>query len=82
MHDNRVYHQPNAANDLGDFVSQVTPLTSMRAVRPKIFQHELRDGPFMFTLTNIHPSNIFVDENYHITAVVDLEWAPSCPHID
>lgn len=33
----------------------------------------------MFTLTDLHQSNIFVDNDWHITAIVDLEWACSRP---
>ena len=31
-------------------------------------------GPFVFSLTDLHPYNIFVDDDWHITMVIDLEW--------
>lgn len=40
---------------------------------------EYRGGPFMLTLTDLHPSNIFVDEYWRITSLIDLEWACSFP---
>ncbi|KAL1960681.1 hypothetical protein VTO42DRAFT_6511 [Malbranchea cinnamomea] len=36
-----------------------------------------RNEPFVLTLTDLHPSNIFVDDGWHITAFIDLELA--CP---
>jgi hypothetical protein len=33
----------------------------------------------VLTLTDLHASNIFVDENWHITSLIDLEWACSSP---
>lgn len=39
----------------------------------------MRRGPFVFTLTDLHQSNIFVDEDWRIVSLVDLEWACSQP---
>ncbi|QKX64270.1 uncharacterized protein TRUGW13939_11443 [Talaromyces rugulosus] len=82
-HDNRIRHQPNAINDTGDYIYQTSALTMMRAVFPSFFpsffRRDLRRGPFIFSLTDLHQSNIFVDENWHITSLVDLEWACSLP---
>lgn len=78
-HNNRLIHQPNAINDTGDYVYQTSALTGMQTVLPSFFTHELSRGPFVFTLTDLHQSNIFVDDEWHITSVVDLEWACSQP---
>lgn len=58
-------------------IYQTTALTAMRAIFPLFYRREYRRGPFLFSLTDLHPSNIFVDENWHITALVDLEWGCS-----
>lgn len=79
LHDNRLRHQPNAINDLGDYIYQTSSLTTMRAISSSFFHRDLRRGPFIFSLTDLHPSNIFVDENWNITSLVDLEWACSLP---
>ncbi|KAL2833721.1 hypothetical protein BDW59DRAFT_168807 [Aspergillus cavernicola] len=42
---------------------------------PSFFNPDLRYGPFSFMLTDLHESNIFVDENWQITYLVDPEWA-------
>ncbi|KAK2790429.1 hypothetical protein FQN53_009452 [Emmonsiellopsis sp. PD_33] len=31
-------------------------------------------GPFVPTLTDLHPSNLFVDDDWHIKKLLDLEW--------
>lgn len=68
-----------STNDLSDYIYQTLSLTTMRAIFPLFFCHDLRCGPFVFLLTDIHRSNIFVDENWNITSLVDLEWACSMP---
>jgi hypothetical protein len=78
-HDNRLRYQPNAINDLSDYIYQTSSLTTMRAIFPLFFRRDLRRGPFIYSLTDLHPSNIFVDDDWHITSLVDLEWACSLP---
>ncbi|RAH72998.1 uncharacterized protein BO66DRAFT_418475 [Aspergillus aculeatinus CBS 121060] len=78
-HDNRFRHQPNAVNDLGDCVFQLASLAGMRTVSKSIFQKGLRRGPFVFSLTDLHQSNIFVDADWNVTCLVDLEWACALP---
>jgi hypothetical protein len=51
----------------------------MRTIWPSIFQRGFRRGPFIFSLIDLHPSNIFVDDKWNITSLVDLEWACSRP---
>ncbi|RAL06348.1 uncharacterized protein BO80DRAFT_460557 [Aspergillus ibericus CBS 121593] len=79
MHDSRLRHQPNAINDLEDYLYQTSALTAMRTAFPSFFRSELRHGPFVLMLTDLHQSNIFVDKDWHITCLVDLEWACTRP---
>ncbi|KAL2826910.1 hypothetical protein BJY01DRAFT_143080 [Aspergillus pseudoustus] len=78
-HGNRLRFQPNAINDLEDYIYQAARLTTMRAIFPLFFNRDLRRGPFIYSLTDLHQSNIFVDDDWHITSLVDLEWACSLP---
>ncbi|RAH53124.1 hypothetical protein BO85DRAFT_166036 [Aspergillus piperis CBS 112811] len=78
-HDSRMQHQPNAAMDLMDGIYQITALTMMKALFPHFFQRELRRGPLILQLTDLHPSNIFVDSSWNIRCLIDLEWACSRP---
>ena len=75
VHNSRLINQPNAVNDTGDYLYQASALTAMQATIPSFFQRKFDRGPFVLSLTDLHPSNIFVDENWHITALIDLEWA-------
>ncbi|KAL2811735.1 hypothetical protein BDW59DRAFT_54160 [Aspergillus cavernicola] len=79
FHDNRFRYQPNAVKNLGDCVFQLSSLSAMRTVSKSFFQREFRRGPFVFSLTDIHQSNIFVDADWNVTCLVDLEWACSLP---
>lgn len=74
-HDNRIRYQPNSIHHQSDGEAQLAALTTMRALLPNLTSRELRGGPFVFTLTDLHPSNIFVDDDWHITRLIDLEWA-------
>lgn len=80
MHDSRIQHQPNAINDINDFIYQISALIAIRATFPTFFCGELRRGPFVFALTGIYQSNVLVDKDWHITSTVDLEWGCSQPN--
>ena len=54
-------------------------LTIMRALLPHFTNRELRQGPFLYRLTDLHPSSIFVDRHWHVKCLVELEWACSLP---
>ena len=77
--DNRLSHDDNAVKGLGDCSSQMCALTIMRAVAPQFYDHDLDVGPFAFCLTDLHQSNIFVDSDWNITHIIDLEWSASLP---
>ncbi|KAL4861659.1 hypothetical protein BDV12DRAFT_179906 [Aspergillus spectabilis] len=78
IHDSRLYHQPNAINDQSDFTYQASILATMRMLPPLFFTQNCR-GPFFFFLTDLHQSNIFVDKQWRITALIDLEWGCTLP---
>ncbi|PWY88239.1 hypothetical protein BO70DRAFT_350627 [Aspergillus heteromorphus CBS 117.55] len=79
LHESRLNHQPNAVNDVQDCLFQMVALTVMRTVRQSFLRAELRGGPFYMSFTDIHQSNIFVDDAWNITCLIDLEWACSRP---
>ncbi|KAI9839089.1 MAG: hypothetical protein M1837_002228 [Sclerophora amabilis] len=78
-HDNRIRHQPNSVHTENDGRGQMAVLAAMRAVLPSFMSRDLRHGPFVFTLTDLQPGNIFVDEAWNIKCIIDLEWACSRP---
>ncbi|TPX10754.1 uncharacterized protein E0L32_008323 [Thyridium curvatum] len=77
--DKKLLHQPNAIHDQDDGERQLAALAALRATMHHFVRPELRDGPFYLTLTDVHQGNIFVDEDWNIQAVIDLEWAHSLP---
>lgn len=77
--DNRFLHQPNAIRDETDAWSQMTGLAVARSVFPRLFRREFNEGPFVYALTDLHRSNIFVDEGWNVTCIIDLEFACSLP---
>lgn len=79
VHDSRLQSQPNAVNNVSDCTIQMAALTAMRAVLPISYSRKFCRGPFIFSLTDLHPSNVFVDHNWNITCLVDFEWACSRP---
>ncbi|PGH08827.1 hypothetical protein AJ79_05831 [Helicocarpus griseus UAMH5409] len=79
LHDSRFRHQPNAINDLGDCGYPLACLSAMRTIFPSFFQRDFHRGPFSFDLTDLHQSNIFVDVDWNVTYLVDLEWVCSRP---
>ncbi len=78
-HDVRLRCQPNSIHDKSDGEAQLAGLTAMRALLTKFTDRRLREGPFVLSLTDLHQSNIFVDGDWHITRVIDLEWACARP---
>jgi hypothetical protein len=78
-HDSRIRHQPNSINDRLDGQRQMAALAIMRSIVHHFVDRDLRHGPFPLTLTDLHPSNIFVDADWHVKYVVDLEWTCSLP---
>jgi hypothetical protein len=79
FHDNRFRYQPNAVNNLGDCAYQLSILSAMRTIFPSMFDRGFRRDPFVFAFTDLHQSNIFVDAEWQITCLVDLEWTCSQP---
>ncbi|EFY90683.1 hypothetical protein MAC_03263 [Metarhizium acridum CQMa 102] len=63
--DNRLLYQQNAITSRDDALYQMTSLAAARAIFPQMFRRDFFYGPFVFTLTDIHRSNIFVDEDWN-----------------
>ncbi|KAL8694225.1 MAG: hypothetical protein Q9224_003611, partial [Gallowayella concinna] len=74
-HDNRILHQENSILSQSDGETQLAVLAAMRALLPNYATRRFRDGPFFFNFIDIHPNNVFVDANWRIKCLIDLEWA-------
>ncbi|KAJ5383726.1 hypothetical protein N7517_001637 [Penicillium concentricum] len=65
-HDSHIRYQPNSISDADDGRAQIARLTIMKALLPHFSNKELREGPFLYRLTDLHPSNIFVDSDWNV----------------
>lgn len=79
FHDNRVLHQPNAINNLSDYSALAAAFATMRTVYHPFSTPVIAETPSLRLLTVFNQSNIFVDKQWNITCLVDLEWICSQP---
>lgn len=79
FHESRLRHQPNAVNNLEDGFYQTSALMVMRSIWSCFFRRDLFRGPFFLNLTDLNQSNIFVDDDWNIKCLIDLEWTCSHP---
>lgn len=79
LHDNRLRYDPSAADDEADCRSQMAIRTLLRTVSHHFIQRQYRNGPFLLQLTDLHQSNVFVDEDWNIRCLIDLEWLCALP---
>ncbi|RMZ82228.1 hypothetical protein DV738_g1777, partial [Chaetothyriales sp. CBS 135597] len=71
--DQRLQHQLNAINSESDCKAQMAALTGVRATLHHFLDRDQSQGPFYLTLTDIHQSNIFVDKDWNVKYLIDLD---------
>jgi hypothetical protein len=79
LHDNSFLSNPNAAYDEGDCRGQMAGKALLRMLSHHYVERKRRNRPFYFQFTDLHASNIFVDEQWNITCLIDLEWVCALP---
>lgn len=79
FHDNRFLSNLNAVYDDDDCRGHMAVKTLLRALSHHYIKREHRNGPFILQLTDFHASNIFVDEEWNVTCLIDLEWMCALP---
>ena len=72
-------HQLNSVLNKADGIYQIGALVGLRALLPRFWNVESRNGPFVLNLIDMHQSNIFVDDDWNITHLIDFAFAPVCP---
>lgn len=77
--DKRMRHQLNSVLSIKDGIYQLSALVALRALVPRFWDQRSRNGPFILTLVDLHQSNIFVDDEWNVTRLIDLEFAPVRP---
>ncbi|KZF24083.1 hypothetical protein L228DRAFT_244957 [Xylona heveae TC161] len=78
-HNKRFEIHPNVAQDRVDAQGVASDLVMMQILFPQFIDRRLRNGPFLMRLTDVHPSNVFVDKEGKVSHIIDLEWACSLP---
>lgn len=79
LYDSCLRHQPNVAVSEEDHECQMGLVSIFREMLPLFVRKDLRSRPFALGLTDCHTGNIFVDEEWNIKYVIDLEWDCSQP---
>lgn len=79
FHHDRFLAQPNATFSESDCRGQMAVMTLMRATSHRYIKREYRRGPYLLTLTDVNPSNIFVDHDWNVKGLIDLEWICALP---
>ncbi|OAL34054.1 hypothetical protein AYO20_06702 [Fonsecaea nubica] len=74
LHDSHLLHDSHAVRDEDDARERMAIRTLLRAVSHHFISGSRRSGPFILRLTDFHQSNIFVDDDWNITCLIDLEW--------
>lgn len=70
--------QPNAVNNEEDCHLQMLHITMLHLLKSQ-FVDSHSEGPFVLQLTDLHSSNIFVDDDWNIVAIIDLEFMCALP---
>lgn len=79
FHDQQFLSQRNAAHSEADCHTQMATKTLLRFFAQRFVQRQHRYGPFVLQSTDLHRSNIFVDDQWNVTALIDLEWVCALP---
>lgn len=79
FHDQRFLSQPNATFSEDDCREQMTVKALLRVLAHRYIRRERRQGPFLLQLTDLHASNVFVDDDWNVTCLIDLEWLCALP---
>lgn len=70
--------QPNAVNDEEDCRLQMFQMVLLRRIKSHFVDRHYQ-GPFVLQFTDLHASNIFVDDEWNVVALIDLEYVCALP---
>lgn len=70
--------QPNAVNDEEGCRLQMLQMVLLRRMKAHFVERHY-EGPFVLQFTDSHASNIFVDDEWNVVALVDLECVCALP---
>ena len=70
--------RPNAVNDDEDCYLQMYQMTLLQRMKSHFVDHHYQ-GPFVLQFADFHAGNIFVDEEWNIVGLIDLEFVCALP---
>jgi hypothetical protein len=76
---NRFYKQRNSVWDEVDAKEKLYGLENVKGILFGMIKPELNYGPFVLMHGDLRPSNIIIDDDYNIRAIVDWEWSRTVP---
>ncbi|KND87838.1 hypothetical protein TOPH_07455 [Tolypocladium ophioglossoides CBS 100239] len=79
LHDKRFLSHPNAIYNDKNCRGEMAAKVMTRALAHRFIRQNQRNGPFFLQLNDLHQSNIFVDDEWNITCLIDLEWVCALP---
>ena len=79
FHKARLTTNPNPALDAADCRSMMASQVGFQAVSNQYILPDRREGPFFLQFDDISICNIFVDDDWNIRSLVDLEWINAQP---
>ncbi len=79
FHDQRFLTHPNAVYTRLGCRSEMASKVLMRALAHRYIRQDRRNGPFFLQFTDLHIGNVFVDDDWNITCLIDLEWVCALP---
>ncbi|CZT13271.1 hypothetical protein WAI453_005405 [Rhynchosporium graminicola] len=79
FHDKRFSGHPNVIDDAEDCREEMAIRLLNRMVAHHYIRQDHRNGPYFLQLNDFHASNVFVDSDWNITSLIDLEWICALP---
>ncbi|KAL8367268.1 hypothetical protein RB599_010318 [Gaeumannomyces hyphopodioides] len=79
FHDRSFLNNTSAAHSETVCQMHMAVKTTLRALAHQYIRHESRDGPFVLQHTDLSLGNVFVDDDWNVTCLIDLEWICALP---
>jgi aminoglycoside phosphotransferase (APT) family kinase protein len=75
LSENRFYRSRNSLYDRQDGKEKVHALEQTKSILFDWIKQEQSHGPFVLIHGDLRPSNIIIDEDFNIKAIIDWEWS-------